>query len=598
MQPANTSILSDYLLDYNGSNNSYVQPIYGEIFSSPDGSNIPGIIIIPTGNSNTYPAQIENTSVIGKNISVLDLNMFVVDSNQSTIQISDYWMIDYGVSALTPKLSKYNIKTSKYYLSDTTYFTVNQAGDIIVKDPNFNDVRLADIVGTGGTYIAGDGISLVGNIITNTKPDQTVTITGVNLQVTGTYPNFTITNNAILELVGENAITINGNSISSPFITIVDEDYAANTYISQLEVTNHEINVIRTAFSGTYLLSYGIDGYTPVTLQNGAVIGLKAGNNVTLTQTDTTIQIDAVGGGDSIFTTPDGFTATTHTAGAITAGTAASSLNGLLVSKVLQNILFKDTTATFVIPTLTVTPSLTNSYVELGSTSTITFTATFASSSYSYSVNSSGVSNAPQVYALGGDYVYNRDGSTFTNGSTITFTSNTTFTVSVDYEANSQCNQKLSTGTIVNANGFTGYPSSRILNYTKTYNAVNPIYYGCISDTQSTVFVSGFNDSATWTKIKATTKNVGATPSYVSLTVSSYTGSVDPLKWIVIAIPSSLSVSSIKYVQFSNTEVLTTFTTIGDAVYTRPDNVTTTYKIYYVNNRYNANESVTYNVYF
>lgn len=598
MQPANTSILSDYLLDHNGSNNSYVQPIYGEIFSSPDGSNIPGIIIIPTGNSNTYPAQIENTSVIGKNISVLDLNMFVVDSNQSTTQISDYWMIDYGVSALTPKLSKYNIKTSKYYLSDTTYFTVNQAGDIIVKDPNFNDVRLADIVGTGGTYTAGDGISLVGNIITNTKPDQTVTITGVNLQVTGTYPNFTITNNAILELVGENAITINGNSISSPFITIVDEDYEANTYISQLEVTNHEINVIRTAFSGTYLLSYGIDGYTPVTLQNGAVIGLKAGNNVTLTQTDTTIQIDAVGGGDSIFTTPDGFTATTHTAGAITAGTAASSLNGLLVSKVLQNILFKDTTATFVIPTLTVTPSLTNSYVELGSTSTITFTATFASSSYSYSVNSSGVSNAPQVYALGGDYVYNRDGSTFTNGSTITFTSNTTFTVSVNYEANSQCNQKLSTGTIVNANGFTGYPSSRILNYTKTYNAVNPIYYGCISDTQSTVFVSGFNDSATWTKIKATTKNVGATPSYVSLTVSSYTGSVDPLKWIVIAIPSSLSVSSIKYVQFSNTEVLTTFTTIGDAVYTRPDNVTTTYKIYYVNNRYNANESVTYNVYF
>ena len=296
-------------MDYNGSNNSYVQPIYGEIFSSPDGNNIPGIIIIPTGNSNTYPAQIENTSVIGKNISVLDLNMFVVDSNQSTIQISDYWMIDYGVSALTPKLSKYNIKTSKYYLSDTTYFTVNQAGDIIVKDPNFNDVRLADIVGTGGTYTAGDGISLVGNIITNTKPDQTVTITGVNLQVTGTYPNFTITNNAILELIGENAITINGNSISSPFITIVDEDYAANTYISQLEVTNHEINVIRTAFSGTYLLSYGIDGYTPVTLQNGAVIGLKAGNNVTLTQTDTTIQIDAVGGGDSIFTTPDGFTA-------------------------------------------------------------------------------------------------------------------------------------------------------------------------------------------------------------------------------------------------------------------------------------------------
>lgn len=598
MQPANTSVLSDYLLDYTSSNNSYVQPVYGEIFSSPDGSNIPGIIVIPTGNSNTYPAQIENTSVIGKNVSVLDLNMFVVDSNQSTIQISDYWMIDYGVSALTPKLSKYNIKTSKYYLSDTTYFTINQAGDIVVKDPNFNDVRLVDIVSSGTTLTAGDGISLVGNIITNTKPDQTVTITGVNLDITGTYPNFTITNNGLVTLVGENAITVTGNTISSPFITITDEDYAANTYISELEVTDHAINVIRATFSGNYALSYGIDGYTPISLPNGAVIGLKAGNNVTLTQTDTTIQIDAIGGGDSIFTTPDGFTATTHTAGAITAGTAASGLNGLLVSKVLQNILFKDTTATFVIPTLTVIPSLTNAYVELGSTSTITLTASFASTNYSYSVNSSGVSNVPQAYALGGDYVYNRDGSTFTNGSTITFTANTTFTVSVDYEANNLCNQKLSTGTIVNASGFTGYPSSRVLTYTKAYTAVNPIYYGCISNTQSSVFVSGFNDSATWTKIKATTKNVGATPAYVSLTVSSYTGSVDPLKWIIIAIPSSITVSSIKYVQFSNTEVLTTFSTIGDAVYTRPDSVTTTYKLYYVNNRYNANESVTYNVYF
>lgn len=41
----------------------------------------------------------------------------------------------------------------------------------------------------GAGYTAGTGISIVGDVITNTAPDQTVTISGA----TGTYPNFTVT---------------------------------------------------------------------------------------------------------------------------------------------------------------------------------------------------------------------------------------------------------------------------------------------------------------------------------------------------------------------------------------------------------------------
>jgi hypothetical protein len=43
------------------------------------------------------------------------------------------------------------------------------------------------------TYSAGTGLSLVGSTFNNTAPDQTVTLTAGNrIQITGTYPNFTI----------------------------------------------------------------------------------------------------------------------------------------------------------------------------------------------------------------------------------------------------------------------------------------------------------------------------------------------------------------------------------------------------------------------
>ena len=44
---------------------------------------------------------------------------------------------------------------------------------------------------------AGTGVSIVGGVITNTAPDQTVALTaGTGIGITGTYPNFTITNSA------------------------------------------------------------------------------------------------------------------------------------------------------------------------------------------------------------------------------------------------------------------------------------------------------------------------------------------------------------------------------------------------------------------
>lgn len=69
------------------------------------------------------------------------------------------------------------------YQTDNTSGFYYYNGTIWVKLSSLNE----------STYTAGTGISVVGNTITNTVPDQTVTLTGGGATtVTGTYPNFTV----------------------------------------------------------------------------------------------------------------------------------------------------------------------------------------------------------------------------------------------------------------------------------------------------------------------------------------------------------------------------------------------------------------------
>ncbi|MES2567058.1 MAG: hypothetical protein V4565_09350 [Bacteroidota bacterium] len=66
------------------------------------------------------------------------------------------------------------------------------------------------------TYSAGAGINVAGNIISNTAPDQTVTITPAgSASVTGTYPNFTINTPTSQTYSAGNGISIAGGVISN-----------------------------------------------------------------------------------------------------------------------------------------------------------------------------------------------------------------------------------------------------------------------------------------------------------------------------------------------------------------------------------------------
>ena len=75
---------------------------------------------------------------------------------------------------------------------------------------------------TGGTtYQAGSGIDITGNTISNTAPNQPVTLTGSGAtQVSGTYPAFTISStdsdNQTLSLSGSNLSISGGNVVTLP----------------------------------------------------------------------------------------------------------------------------------------------------------------------------------------------------------------------------------------------------------------------------------------------------------------------------------------------------------------------------------------------
>ncbi|MEZ5014726.1 MAG: tail fiber domain-containing protein [Chitinophagales bacterium] len=71
----------------------------------------------------------------------------------------------------------------------------------------------------GGTYTAGTGIDITGSVITNTAPDQVVTLNGTGTaSISGTYPNYTIdatsgisgTANYLVKFTGTN---VGGNSM-------------------------------------------------------------------------------------------------------------------------------------------------------------------------------------------------------------------------------------------------------------------------------------------------------------------------------------------------------------------------------------------------
>jgi hypothetical protein len=100
-------------------------------------------------------------------------------------------------------------------------------------------VRLA--TGTEASYTAGTGIDISNNTITNTSPDQTVTLTaGGSTSITGTYPNFTISstdNDSGGTVTSVSAGTgLNGGTITSTGTISMPNVGTSGTYGSATQV--------------------------------------------------------------------------------------------------------------------------------------------------------------------------------------------------------------------------------------------------------------------------------------------------------------------------------------------------------------------------
>jgi hypothetical protein len=80
---------------------------------------------------------------------------------------------------------------------------------------------------------AGTGISYSGGVITNTAPDQIVSLTsGTGISATGTYPSFTITNTAPDQVVGLTGAGTTSISGTYPNFTITSNDQYVGTITS------------------------------------------------------------------------------------------------------------------------------------------------------------------------------------------------------------------------------------------------------------------------------------------------------------------------------------------------------------------------------
>lgn len=137
----------------------------------------------------------------------------------------------------------------------TPAISISQASASV--DGYLDSADFATFAGKQDALTAGTGISLASNIVTNTAPDQTVTLTdGTGITTSGTYPNFTITNSApdqVVSITGGTDISVSG---TYPNFTIDNTQdlsgYVPYTGATQdVDLGTHKISIDAVEFSLT-----------------------------------------------------------------------------------------------------------------------------------------------------------------------------------------------------------------------------------------------------------------------------------------------------------------------------------------------------------
>ena len=190
--------------------------------------------------------------------------------------------------------------------TDTDNLKINsaQGSDGQVLTSTGSGVNWEDVP-AGTAYTAGSGIAVNSFVISNTAPDQTVTLTdGTGITTSGTYPDFTITNSSpdrTVSLTGTGGTTVTG---TYPNFTV---DSSSTTYTAGTGLSLSAGNVFaNTAPDQTVILSastgIGIGGtYPSFTITNSQpdlTVSLTGGTGITTSGTypNFTITNSAPGG--------------------------------------------------------------------------------------------------------------------------------------------------------------------------------------------------------------------------------------------------------------------------------------------------------------
>ena len=202
-----------------------------------------------------------------------------------------------------------------YYWDGDSWELLSGSGTNLTYSGTSSPVTLNSSTGTDVTITAGTGVSLSATstnmTITNSAPDQTVSITGAGINVvTGTYPNFTITgtevdgsvsNEGVLGVGagGASSSTIISNTSGATGVTInaagiltISESTSSNG--GSITITGTEVDGSVTNEAQTLSVSGTTSGILTLSTAGGAGGGtatIAAGTGISVAQSGGTITI-------------------------------------------------------------------------------------------------------------------------------------------------------------------------------------------------------------------------------------------------------------------------------------------------------------------
>jgi hypothetical protein len=248
------------------SNDQYVGTVTSVNLTAGTGITVAGGPITSSGSITVNNNDRGSSQNIFKNIAVPGQTTIVASTNNDTFTVKP----GSGISAITLG-NDITISNTDPGSSQNIFKNIAVAGqNTIVADSN-NDTL---------SFVAGTGISLATNdttdslTVTNSAPDQVVALSpGTGISVSGTYPNFTITNTSpssggtvtSVALTAPSAFTVTGSPITTSGTIAIGGAGTASQYIRG----DGQLADFPTSSGGGSSVSYYLNG----SVNQGTLVG-------------------------------------------------------------------------------------------------------------------------------------------------------------------------------------------------------------------------------------------------------------------------------------------------------------------------------------